>query len=80
MNGAVIRFARRTAVDRGGIMHPAIDFIDESDRLPDFHETNNPDMQFIAHSWQDVQDLLAETRKVAGLEAEIERMKAMVRR
>lgn len=34
------------------------------------------DAVFIGHSWQDVQDLLAEARKVAGLEAEIVSLRA----
>ena len=70
-NDGVLRFATRSD-SMGGVMHKATTFFVPPGRgVPDFQEPTNPDMQFLAASWQDIADLLAEVKR---LRAEVERL------
>lgn len=59
MNGAVLRFARRTD-SMGGLMFKLTDLLPKRERrcAELIDATGNPDADAMAHSWQDIEDLL----------------------
>ncbi len=58
MGGAVIRFAERTD-SMGGLMFKLSELCKmPGHREPEYIEVGNPDAAAMAHSWQDIQDLL----------------------
>ncbi|HXE63200.1 MAG TPA: hypothetical protein VN519_06640 [Bryobacteraceae bacterium] len=62
MHGAEPRFAERTKNDRGGIMRSFSEWWKR-----DMNHALLPDASFIAHSRQDVTDLLAEVERLQGV-------------
>lgn len=64
MMGAAIRFAEREG-NRGGIMRKLTDLCAKpTPRTPEWIVMDNPDANAMAHSWQDIDDLIGEVERL----------------